>query len=279
MALSIGVFGKITWNGTAYVGDTPTTTDILGPFYRPGAPMRSNIIPPGSTGSILRVQGTVYKKDGRSPLPGAMVEVWQVDEGGHYDNLSDAYLCRGMTKTGNDGRYYFKTVMPVPYPAGKTTRPAHIHFRVSEGTHRDLITQIYFKGDPHLQEDSSSSNALSVSRILELTDGAGNEKKVRFDIVLNDEYPLDASVYEKISGLYEMSDKSNAEFFRKGDLLFVKINGQIAEALYYKGNNTFEGGLQNVTVVFELLADGGVKAHVAYDNEKVEGTKILKYKA
>ena len=36
LAISVGVFGKIKWDGRSYVGEDPTTTDILGPFYRPG---------------------------------------------------------------------------------------------------------------------------------------------------------------------------------------------------------------------------------------------------
>lgn len=32
MAISVSAFGAIHWNGKSFVGDTPTTTDILGPF-------------------------------------------------------------------------------------------------------------------------------------------------------------------------------------------------------------------------------------------------------
>ena len=43
LAIGIGILGKVLWNGNMFVGDTATTTDILGPFYRSGAPVRSNI--------------------------------------------------------------------------------------------------------------------------------------------------------------------------------------------------------------------------------------------
>ena len=283
LAASIGVFGKIQWNGTNYTGDSPTTTDILGPFYRPGSPMRSNIIPPGSAGEILHLSGTVFKKDGTTPLKDALIEVWQVNEKAVYDNISDEYLGRGAVKTGKDGKYYFKTIMPVAYQIGENRyRPAHIHFRISGTDHQDLITQIYFKGDPHLAEDSSSSSPLSINRILSVTENANKEKAVQFDIVMREEYPLDIAVFNKVCGLYQMNDKSMAEFFKKGDLLFVKINGQIEEGLSYKGNNIFEGGLAWLTVEFEILASGGVKAKATYfddDNKqvKIEGTKFLKY--
>ena len=42
--INIGVFGKIKWDGQKYVGTDPTTTDILGPFYRPGAPFKTDLV-------------------------------------------------------------------------------------------------------------------------------------------------------------------------------------------------------------------------------------------
>lgn len=94
-ALSISAFGTIQWNGKNFVGDTPTTTDILGHFYRPGAPMRSNIISPESTGIPMNLTGTIFKEDGKTPLKNVLVEIWQCDENEHYDNTSDDYLFRG----------------------------------------------------------------------------------------------------------------------------------------------------------------------------------------
>ena len=44
-----------------------------------------------------------------------------------------------------------------------------------------------------------------------------------------------------------------AEFYKDGDQLFAKVNGQIMEAMDYNGNNSFEGGLGQIKVQFELL--------------------------
>jgi catechol 1,2-dioxygenase len=66
VALSLGVFGNIRWENDRFVGDT--TTDILGPFYRPGAPLRTNINPEGFTGEILHLSGTILKSDGKTPF-------------------------------------------------------------------------------------------------------------------------------------------------------------------------------------------------------------------
>jgi hypothetical protein len=96
------------------------------------------------------------------------------------------------------------------------------------------------------------------------------------------EYPLDAAVFEKVSGLYEM-DKMLVEFYKRGDLLFMKFNGQIEEAMVYKGDNRFEGGLGFIKARFGPLSGGGVKAVISYiDDDKnehvLEGQKILKYR-
>jgi len=43
VALGVSVFGNIIWKAGKFVGDTPTTTDILGHFYRPNSPIRIGI--------------------------------------------------------------------------------------------------------------------------------------------------------------------------------------------------------------------------------------------
>src|SRR5678816_4071097 len=68
LALTVGVFGKIKWDGEKYVGTDPTTTGILGPFYRPGAPFKANLIQPGTKGETLHFSGTVIGKDGKTPV-------------------------------------------------------------------------------------------------------------------------------------------------------------------------------------------------------------------
>ncbi len=283
LAFSVGVFGKIKWDGRAYIGEDPTTTDILGPFYRPGAPFRTNLVQPGTKGEILHFSGIVFGKDGKSPVKNALVEIWHCNEDGVYDNTSDDYIYRSSWKTAEDGKYHFRTILPVPYKAGATlTRPAHIHMRISNTALQDLVTQIYFKGDKHIAEDMSSSDPKSINRILDISKNDQNEKVVKFDISLKEEYVLDAAAYKKITGLYEMSDKSMAEFYKDGDQLFVKMNGQIMEAMDYKGNNSFEGGLGQLQVQFELVSNGGAKVKLSYPNDdrktmSIEGNKILKY--
>jgi protocatechuate 3,4-dioxygenase beta subunit len=285
-AVAISASGFISFNGKQYVGCCETTTDILGPFYRPGAPIRTNIIPAGSKGDVMNLYGTIFQKNGKTPLGNTLIEVWQCDQNEHYDNTSDDYLFRGAVKTSKDGKYSFKTIVPVPYRDEDGWRPAHIHFRISSADHQDLITQIYFEGDPHIAEDTAAASPQSVHRILEIKKNSSNENAVKFDVVMGKSFPLDATVYRKITGLYKLNS-GMAEFYHQDDLLFLKLNGQIMEGLVYKGDNSFEGGMAFNKVKFELLSNGDVKAKITMwdswsaDNKYLrtyDGIKVIKYK-
>lgn len=284
-AFSIASFGFVEWNGAGFEADTITTTDILGPFYRPGAPLRNNLVPPGSKGELMHFHGTIFQQDGKTPLANALIESWQCDEHEVYDNASDEYRFRGAMRTGKDGKYSFKTIVPVPYKDDDGWRPAHIHLRVSSNSHQDLITQIYFKGDPHIQQDPAASSPTAVNRVLSITKNKQNENVLQFDIGMGKSFLLDDAGYRKITGIYQLKDRL-AEFYKEDDLLFLKLNGQIWEGMAYKGNNKFEGGLSFNKAEFEIMPDGKVKVKLAmWSNwsaaqpagEVYEGLKILKY--
>jgi protocatechuate 3,4-dioxygenase beta subunit len=280
MALSVSVFGVIHWNGKSFVGDTPTTSDILGPFYRPGAPMRSNIIPPNSKGIPLNFGGTVFKEDGKTPLSDVLVENWQCDENEYYDNTSDSYAFRGAVKTDKSGKYDFKTIVPIPYKADpndeSSWRPAHIHMRASIPGQQDLITQIYFKGGKYVESDPWASAPQAVNRILPMGKNPAGENVVTFDVVMAKEFALDPLAFKRITGLYRM-DKNVFEFRKSDDLLFVKQNGLFRASLKYVGQNTFAQEIEKTKVTFELLANGGTKATVEFRGKTISGERYLKY--
>jgi hypothetical protein len=108
---------------------------------------------------------------------------------------------------------------------------------------------------------------------------------VKFDVVMGKSFPLDEAVYRKITGLYKLNN-GMAEFNHQEDLLFLKLNGQIMEALVYKGDNSFEGGMGFNKVMFELIPNGDIKTKITMwdswsaDNKYLktyEGIKVLKY--
>jgi catechol 1,2-dioxygenase len=147
-----------------------TEADIIGPFYRFGAPFQSKLAGANEPGERLIIAGKVYSSDCRSPLPNALIEVWQANKAGLYDtdkpgNFTEHvdFHLRGMMLTDQQGNYEFSTIMPGRYPIPPNlpglekyaglTRPAHIHFRVAESLHVPLTTQLYFKDDPFIAKD------------------------------------------------------------------------------------------------------------------------------
>ena len=281
-AVAVSSSGFIRFNGKSFEGDTPTTTDILGPFYRPGAPLRTNLRLPASHGAPIVLKGSIFKEDGKTPINNALVEIWHCDENEIYDNASDEYKYRGGQKTKADGKYAFKSILPVPYKADPTDesswRPAHIHMRVSVPNQQDLITQIYFKGGKYVETDKWASSPKAVNRILNISESKPGEKEIVFNVIMGKEIPLDEKVYDKVTGLFDVGDNNLIEFIKNDDLLFMKQNGQIRASLKYIGNNSFEGGIGYPIATFELQKDGAVKVVIQRPADKIlNGTKVLKY--
>lgn len=171
---------------STHTGDCATTNDILGPFYRPDAPNQSDMIFEGLKGSRAAIKGTVYTDDCTTVLENVKVEIWHCDTNGDYDNDSDQFKHRAQQTTDATGSYGFQTILPGKYLNGKLFRPAHIHFRVSHVDHQELISQIYFAGDPHIIKDPWASQDKAQARILPivLEDTQGN-LALQFDIYLN----------------------------------------------------------------------------------------------
>lgn len=161
-----------------------TTEDILGPYYRPNAPIRTNLVLTGHTSTELFVTGHVYMDDCTSPLPGALVEFWQSDGEGEYDNDSTDYRYRGSQQVGEDGAYSFKTILPGRYPVGSSFRPSHIHFKITAPVCKELVSQIYFKDDPFISSDSLASRPAAKQRILEITKDDNGLETVHFPIYM-----------------------------------------------------------------------------------------------
>lgn len=178
---------------------TPTQTE--GPFYPDRLPLDTDndliVINDSTTpavGQITHLSGRILDARG-NPVRNALVEIWQVDNGGAYLHTRTGNRERrdanfqgfGRFLTGTAGEYYFRTIKPVPYPG----RTPHIHYAVKMRGRPNFTTQCYIRGEPRNERDGILQ-AVRDQRARDslIVDFAAvpmsrtNELAARFDIVL-----------------------------------------------------------------------------------------------
>jgi catechol 1,2-dioxygenase len=197
-------------------GGTPRT--IEGPLYVAGAPETISYAEletqPEQNAERLYMHGTVLDEH-NNPIPGALVEVWHCNTHGMYsyfDSSQPAFNLRRGIRTAKDGKYEFKSFIPVGYsvpPDGNTdkllkaigrhgSRPAHIHFFITAPGYRKLTTQINIEGDPLVWDDFAFATRDGlVPHITRISAGEANWKygrdeafaSIDFNFVLHKEHP------------------------------------------------------------------------------------------
>ncbi|SDS22758.1 hypothetical protein [Gramella sp. MAR_2010_147] len=238
--IAISASGFIKFDGLGYAGDCETTSDILGPFYRPDSPVRNNLVIKDMPGEVVELSGVVRHKDCSTPYKNAKVELWHCSNEEVYDNTSEEFKYRGTTYCNDSGKYKFTTQMPVPYDVGGgEIRPAHFHMMFSAPGYQSLITQIYFEGDDHLDEDPSTLSPRAKRRILKIDDSEEIHKIV-FDCNMNDKLKPTNTALESIIGKFRNVDTGEInEFFKKDGDLWIR-NDVFGKVFTYTGKNTFE---------------------------------------
>ncbi|MDQ2960148.1 MAG: 6-chlorohydroxyquinol-1,2-dioxygenase [Candidatus Dormibacteraeota bacterium] len=159
---------------TAASGAGSTAGNVSGPMYRAGARMDDTpaVIARIDQGDQpLTLRGRVSDATTGLPLPGALLDIWQTNGAGLYDDQDPEQPpgnLRGVVRCDHSGRYEVRTVLPGPYRIASMNgpvyallntlgrhdnRPAHIHLRVSAKGHRPLTTMLFIAGDPWLDDD------------------------------------------------------------------------------------------------------------------------------
>jgi protocatechuate 3,4-dioxygenase beta subunit len=123
-------------------------------------------------GTRIVVAGSVLSTDCR-PIPGALLDFWQADDRGEYDNAG--YRLRGHQFTDDAGRHRLETIVPGHYPG----RTRHLHVRVQAPNGPVLTTQLYFPDEPANQRDGIFTPEL-VMKVRDVDAG----KLATFDFVL-----------------------------------------------------------------------------------------------
>jgi catechol 1,2-dioxygenase len=172
MSGSLGFSTLICLLNNGNNGQTETTANLLGPFWRMDSPRTENggsIVRSPTPGPTLLVDAWIKDQSGR-PIEDAEVDVWHSSPEGFYENQDPGQAdmnLRGKFITGQDGHFSFRSVKPAGYPipidgpvgellraqGRHNMRPAHLHFLIYKPGFKTLISQIYAPDDPHIETD------------------------------------------------------------------------------------------------------------------------------
>jgi protocatechuate 3,4-dioxygenase, beta subunit len=135
----------------------------------------TKIVADNEPGEPLIVSGTIYSPDGKQPLEGITLYVYQTDATGVYTTSGGdnrATRIRGVMRTNAQGKYKFRTIKPGSYPNSRN--PAHIHAYVSgPGYPEYWIDEYHFSDDQFISEEDKrkASGQGTFSPILSPTRG------------------------------------------------------------------------------------------------------------
>lgn len=162
----MGALGLAAQGAWAELLDT-TPAQTEGPFYPNQLPLDTDndllilndAITP-AVGEVTHLTGRVLSTAGE-PVRNVAVEIWQCDNNGVYihtgcpgqDKRDGNFQGFGRFLTDSEGRYYFRTIKPVPYGTGGFVRTPHIHFQLHRGGREILTTQMYVAGHPQNERD------------------------------------------------------------------------------------------------------------------------------
>lgn len=169
---SLGLSSLICLLNNGDHGQTDTTANMMGPFWRmdsPEYPNGASIVRSPTPGAPIFVKAWVRDQQGR-PVAGAKVDVWQASSEGFYENQDPGQAdmnLRGQFTTDANGHIAFRSVKPAGYPiplsgpvgallraqGRHNMRPAHIHFMIYQPGFKTQFSQVYSSDDPHLETD------------------------------------------------------------------------------------------------------------------------------
>jgi protocatechuate 3,4-dioxygenase beta subunit len=147
--------GPLPATPACHDGDEATLPQTEGPYFKPSSPERIELFEEGMAGQPIELIGLVLTRACK-PVAGALLDFWQADAKGEYDN--SGFRLRGHQFTDAEGRYRLRSVVPGLYPG----RTRHIHVKVQPRDGRVLTTQLYFPGEAKNRSDGLFRKSLLV---------------------------------------------------------------------------------------------------------------------
>jgi hydroxyquinol 1,2-dioxygenase len=172
MSGSLGVSTLVCLLNNGNNGQTDTTANLLGPFWRLDSPRTESggsIIRSPTPGAEMFVNAWVKDRNGK-PVAGAEVDIWQSSTEGLYENQDPTQAdmnLRGKFTTDADGHFAFRSILPAGYPipingpvgdllrmqGRHNMRPAHLHFLIFKEGFKTHISQVYVPEDLNIETD------------------------------------------------------------------------------------------------------------------------------
>ncbi|MCX4162567.1 MULTISPECIES: dioxygenase [Paraburkholderia] len=172
IAGSLGLSSLVCLLNNGDSGQTDTTANLMGPFWRMDSPHTLNgasIVRSPTPGAPIFVNAWVRDGHGR-PVQDAEVDVWHTSADGFYENQDPEQAemnLRGKFTTDAHGHIAFRSVKPAGYPipvsgpvgdllrvqGRHNMRPAHIHFMIYKPGFKTQFSQVYSSDDPNLETD------------------------------------------------------------------------------------------------------------------------------
>ena len=148
----------------------PTAEMTLGPFFpREFAQQASDLA--GDFSAAIEITGVVTELDGK-PLDNVILEIWQADAAGRFDN--PGFSGWGRAATDAQGVYRFRTLRP----GAAQGRAPHVNFLILySGLMRQLQTVMFFSN----ASDPVLAVVKAKDRLIAKPDGPN---RYRFDIRL-----------------------------------------------------------------------------------------------
>jgi len=140
-------------------------------------------------GEQLIISGTIFKADGKTPCPNAILYAYHTDSKGYYlkqgrETGAQKWHGRlhGWCKTDQDGHYEIHTIRPARYPDNSI--PAHIHAAIkTDNGEMQWINDFVFKDDNLVNKKYKTS--YGVTGIVDITKNAKNTWTGKRDITIN----------------------------------------------------------------------------------------------
>lgn len=152
----------------------PLTLQLTeGPYYKAGSPETNDLVQDGMQGTQVTITGQVLDQSG-APVADALLDFWQADANGTYDNAG--YTLRGHQYTDANGDYTLTTIVPGIYPG----RTEHIHVKVQAPNSTLVTTQLFFPGVSQNARDSIYDSSL----LLNIADNGDGTLSGTFNFVV-----------------------------------------------------------------------------------------------